>query len=118
MNAIEASRQPATRAAPLERMDNSMFRARRRGESGVVDPSRTSRAGLAGAYPNRRRNRPELDFLESRQLPSTLFETNTNAPGIASLPQSILDSNPAAAADEIEFDIPASTAPNLNVPVP
>ena len=44
--------------------------------------------------------------------------TNTNDSGAGSLRQAILDANADTAPDDIEFDIPASTAPNLDVPVP
>ena len=42
---------------------------------------------------------------------------NTNDSGPGSLRQAILDANAHAGPDDIEFDIPASTDPNLNVPV-
>src|SRR5262249_34361370 len=48
----------------------------------------------------------------------TFVVTNTLDSGLGSLRQAILDANAHPGADDIEFDIPASTDPNLNVPVP
>ena len=51
---------------------------------------------------------------------STFVVTNTSDSGPGTLRQAIIDANadPNPGVDNIVFDIPASTAPNLNVPVP
>jgi hypothetical protein len=69
------------------------------------------------SWNTRRRRRPCLELLETRQLLSTYAVTNTNDSGAGSLRQAMLDANASGQASTIEFDIPASTAPLLNVPV-
>ncbi len=63
-----------------------------------------------------------LELLEDRRLLSayTYTVTNTSDSGPGSLRQAILDANASTAPGviNIEFGIPASTAPELNVPVP
>jgi hypothetical protein len=74
----------------------------------------------------RGRNRPDLEWLETRQLLSTFVVRNTlddltdpkPGGGTGTLRQAIIDANAAATASQVFFDIPASTAPGLNVPVP
>ena len=71
---------------------------------------------------------PFLEQVEDRVVLSTFVVTNTGdnlgvnpapSPARATLRQAIVDSNASAqATSEIDFDIPASTAPNLDVPVP
>src|SRR5690349_1628860 len=65
-----------------------------------------------------RRRRPDLECLEERQLLSAIYVTNTNDLGAGSLRAAILQANGDTHPDDILFDIPASTAPNLDVPVP
>src|SRR5271165_2297119 len=72
---------------------------------------------------NRSRRRPCLELLESRQLLSTYVVTNCNDSGAGSLRQAILNANADVVGgvmkpDNIYFDIPASTAANLDVPIP
>ncbi len=57
--------------------------------------------------------------MESRRLLSTFLVDNTGDSGSGTLRQAILDANadPAPGIDDIAFGIPASTAPELNVPV-
>ncbi len=57
--------------------------------------------------------------MESRRLLSTFLVDNTGDSGSGTLRQAILDANadPAPGTDNIVFGIPASTAPELNVPV-
>ncbi len=66
------------------------------------------------------RARPRLETMESRTLLSTFLVDNTGDSGPGTLRQAILDANadPAPGTDAIVFGIPASTAPELNVPVP
>ncbi len=65
-----------------------------------------------------RRLRPLLESLESRQLLSTYTVINTNDSGAGSLRQAIINANKDSTPDDIVFNIPASTAPLLNQPVP
>jgi hypothetical protein len=60
-----------------------------------------------------------LERLEDRQLLSTFVVENTADSGPNSLRAAILaaDADPSAGTDNIVFAIPASTAPELNVPV-
>jgi len=78
-----------------------------------------------------RRRRPTLEALETRQLLSTYAVTNTGdnlginpqpGAGTGTLRQAIVDANHdvvggVMSPDDIVFDIPASTAPLLDVPV-
>ena len=70
-----------------------------------------------------RRSRPNLEALETRQLLSTYYVTNTSDngnntdPGAGTLRQAIINANNDTSPDDIVFNIPASTAPLLNVPV-
>ncbi len=64
-----------------------------------------------------RKRRPTLEALESRQLLSTYAVINTNDSGAGSLRQAIINANKDTRPDDIVFNIPASTAPLLNVPV-
>src|SRR5271157_1695447 len=65
-----------------------------------------------------RRSRPSLEALETRQLLSTYAVINTNDSGAGSLRQAIINANKDTSPDDIVFNIPASTAPLLDVPVP
>ena len=65
-----------------------------------------------------RRSRPSLEALETRQLLSTYVVINTNDSGVGSLRQAIINANKDTSPDDIVFNIPASTAPLLDVPVP
>lgn len=69
-----------------------------------------------------RRTRAYLPFLEqveNRVVLSTFVVTNTNDSGTGSLRQAVLDSNASTQpTSNIEFAIPASTSPSLDVPVP
>jgi len=66
---------------------------------------------------------PFLEQVEDRLVLSTFYVTNAQDSGPGSLRQAILDSNATGLAatggtSDIVFGIPASTAPNLDVPVP
>jgi hypothetical protein len=66
----------------------------------------------------RRRFQASLEGMESRQLLTTFTVTTTADSGPGSLREAIVTSNlPHLGADNIDFAIPASTAPGLNVPV-
>ncbi len=65
-----------------------------------------------------RRSRPSLEALETRQLLSTYAVTNPNDSGAGSLRQAIINADGDSSPDDIVFNIPASTAPLLDVPVP
>jgi hypothetical protein len=81
---------------------------------------------------NRPRRRPRLEPLEARQLLSSYLVTNTGDnggidplphAGTGTLRQAIVDANSdvkggVMSPDNIYFAIPASTAPNFDVPVP
>jgi hypothetical protein len=67
---------------------------------------------------NDRSSKARAGWLETRELLSTFVVTNTNDSGPSSLRQAILDADAASAPSDIAFDIPASTAPLLNVPIP
>jgi hypothetical protein len=58
-----------------------------------------------------------VELLEDRWLLSTYYVSNTNDSGAGSLRDAIQSANGDATPDNIVFDIPASTAPGLNVPV-
>src|SRR5271157_1967065 len=64
-----------------------------------------------------RRSRPSLEALETRQLLSTYAVINTNDSGAGSLRQAIINANKDTSPDDFVFNIPASTAPLLDVPV-
>ncbi|WP_169977827.1 Calx-beta domain-containing protein [Tautonia rosea] len=66
----------------------------------------------------RRRFRPGVERVEPRCLLTTFFVRNTFDSGLGSLRQAILNANASPGTDFIEFAIPTSTAPGLNVPVP
>lgn len=67
----------------------------------------------------RRRLRPEgIIPLEDRRLLASFLVTNTLDSGPGTLRQAILDANANAGPDNIDFQIPASIAPALDVPVP
>ncbi len=94
-----------------------MFRSRDLdGERVSSRPRRLVDGGPHSA--NRRRRRPILDALEDRCLLSTYRVTNTLDSGAGSLRAAILLANANAGRDDIEFNIPASTAVDLDVPVP
>src|SRR5690349_12298759 len=60
-----------------------------------------------------------IEPLEMRRLLATFVVFNTNDSGPGSLRQAIIDSNHATPGpNNIDFGIPASTAPNLDVPFP
>jgi hypothetical protein len=58
-----------------------------------------------------------MEQMESRRLLATFFVTNTADSGPGTLRQAMLDANGSAGPDNIEFEIPASTSPLLDVPV-
>ena len=58
-----------------------------------------------------------LESLETRRLLSTYYVANCNDSGVGSLRQAILDVNNDRTPDNIEFDIFASTSPDLSIPV-
>src|SRR5262245_44072704 len=71
------------------------------------------------------RNRPRrfglaVEALEPRELLTTFVVQNTGDSGPGTLRAAILaaDADPSPGTDDIVFGIPASTAPELNVPVP
>ena len=55
--------------------------------------------------------------MESRQLLATFLVTNTADSGAGSLRAAMLQANARPGPDNVNFNIPASTAPNLDVPV-
>src|SRR4051812_18006960 len=59
-----------------------------------------------------------LERLEDRRLLATFSVFHTADSGPGSLRQAIIDANTLPGADRIEFGIPASVAPTLDVPVP
>ena len=96
-----------------------MFRTVRTGSTFTSRQAR-SRPGL-GASPllARHRHRPVLESLENRRLLATFVVNSTaddGSPG--TLRWAISAANIDPVADQIVFRIPASTSPNLNVPVP
>src|SRR5690349_19358419 len=92
-----------------------MYRAS--GPAGRESTGRDLGPRRRGPGPRARRRRPWLEPLESRRLLSTIHVRNTNDSGPGSLRGAIDQANVDATADDIVFDIPASTAPLLNVPV-
>src|SRR5262245_3816179 len=60
-----------------------------------------------------RRFRPTLELLEGRLAPATFTVVNTNDAGAGSLRQAVLDANADAAADMIQFNIPAGATIKL-----
>src|SRR5208337_3807120 len=60
-----------------------------------------------------------LNIIDHAETSSNVFwVTNTQDSGLGSLRQAILNANARPGPDDIEFAIPASLDPNLNVPVP
>src|SRR5262245_23676870 len=102
----------------LEDTGDNMTGTRGLGYARTSDLSPRRRMKTRTTRCTRSRSRPTLELLETRQLLATFVVTNTNDSGPGSLRQAILSANGDAVADNIEFDIPASTAPNLDVPVP
>ena len=108
-----------------------MSRNREVGPIDTLRPFRPAARRSRGSV-NRSRRRPNLELLESRQLLSTYVVTNTGDnggvnplphAGTGTLRQAIVDANSdvvngVMSPDNIDFNIPASTAPNLDVPVP
>ena len=84
-----------------------MIRSRHRTEDG-------------GGRQSRRRLPLLCESLEPRRLLSTFVVDNTSDSGAGSLRAAITAANadPSPGTDNIYFNIPASTAPGLNVPVP
>ena len=76
------------------------------------------RGGPSRSPGSRQKRRPILEDLEARQLLSTYAVLNTNDAGTGSLRQAIINANKDTSPDDIVFNIPASTAPLLDVPVP
>ncbi|WP_152053317.1 Calx-beta domain-containing protein [Tautonia marina] len=66
----------------------------------------------------RRRFRAGVERVEPRCLLATFFVINTEDAGAGSLRAAMQAANANPGADHIEFAIPTSTAPGLNVPVP
>ena len=95
-----------------------MFRTRAGDLKKKFDPTEIRPSRRLNSSILRRRRRPDLEALEERQLLSAIIVTNTNDSGSGSLRAAILQANADTAPDNIEFDIPASTAANLDVPVP
>ena len=87
-----------------------MFRARRR----------RTECGRVRRRARLRRSELALEALEPRRLLSTYVVDNAADAGPGSLRAAItsVNADPSPGTDDIVFDIPASTAPLLNVPVP
>lgn len=78
-----------------------------------------SRSLIHGSRPGLpRRHKPILEQVERRSLLATFFVTHTGDSGANSLRWAIEQANARPGFDNIIFGIPASTAPNLDVPVP
>jgi len=93
-----------------------MFRARDLDGGNVT--SRPRRQVDGGQHPvKRRRCRPAFDDLENRCLLSTFEVRNTLDSGDGSLRNAVLLANSHPGRDDIVFNIPASTAVDLDVPV-
>ena len=71
-----------------------------------------------GGRRRRRSCRPSLEGLESRKLLATFFVSQTADSGPGTLRQAMLNANLNPGPDFIEFGIPTSTSPNLDVPFP
>ena len=102
----------------LEKAAGTMFPTR---VPGFGDTTNLNRKRLRRRVPSPvvgRRSRPSLEALEARQLLSTYVVTNTNDAGAGSLRQAIITANGDSSPDDIVFQIPASTVPLLDVPVP
>lgn len=67
--------------------------------------------------PRRPTCRPSIEPVEPRVLLATFAVRNTADSGVGTLRQAMLDANASPGADLISFQIPASTAPLLDVPV-
>jgi hypothetical protein len=94
-----------------------MFLTRESGLGVTMNFDRKRRRRLSTSPAVGRRSRPSLEALETRQLLSTYAVINTNDSGAGSLRQAIINANKDTSPDDIVFNIPASTAPLLNVPV-
>lgn len=76
------------------------------------------RSRRSSGWNRSRRRAAAVEPLEPRRLLAPFAVTNTDDSGPGSLRQAILDANANPGADAVDFRIPASTAPDLRVPVP
>src|SRR5271157_2213029 len=106
-----------------------MFLTRGSNSGGTTNLNRKRRRRPTTSPVVGRRRRPSLEALETRQLLSTYYVTNASDngnnldPGTGTLRQAIINANNdvvkgVMSPDNIDFAIPASTAPNLDVPAP
>src|SRR5271157_6165907 len=85
-----------------------MFPTRVPGFGNTMNHNRKRRRGPTTSPVVGRRRRPSLEALETRQLLSTYYVTNTNDSGDGSLPSAITSANLDHSADDIVFHIPAA----------
>ena len=102
----------------LEKAAGTMFPTRVPGFGNTTNLNRKRSRRPSTSPVVGRRSRPSLEALETRQLLSTYAVTNTNDSGAGSLRQAIINADGDSSPDDIVFNIPASTAPLLDVPVP
>lgn len=102
----------------LEKAAGTMFPTRVSGFGNTTNLNRNRRRRPSTSPVVGRRSRPNLEALETRQLLSTYAVTNTDNSGAGSLRQAIINANKDTSPDDIVFNIPASTALLLDVPVP
>ncbi|MGA9922026.1 MAG: hypothetical protein WBQ29_01410 [Isosphaeraceae bacterium] len=100
-----------------------MFLTRESGFGNTTNLNRKRRHRPSMSPVVRRRSRPSLEALETRQLLSTYVVINTNDSGAGSLRQAIINANNEVvngvmSPDNIDFDIPASSTNTSGVPVP
>jgi hypothetical protein len=113
------------REAPVgssrRRLDKFLTRESGFGNTTNLNRKRRHRPSMSPVV--RRRSRPSLEALETRQLLSTYVVINTNDSGAGSLRQAIINANNEVvngvmSPDNIDFDIPASSTNTPGVPVP
>ena len=100
-----------------------MFLTRESGFGNTTNLNRKRRHRPSMSPVVRRRSRPSVEALETRQLLSTYVVINTNDSGAGSLRQAIINANNEVvngvmSPDNIDFDIPASSTNTPGVPVP